>query len=96
MSPFYFFRREPCPFCDGGPLIFVTCCSCGAVLAWCGEQDHAVGIYDGKDLRDIGLGETRDWAREGCPACQSAEMRYSTREEVLGLGFEPSEVLTGP
>ena len=89
----YFFRREPCPFCEGGPLIFITCRSCKSILAWCGDQDHAVGRYDGKDLRELGLGETKDWAHECCPACKGTEMRYSTSEEVEGLGFTSSEVL---
>jgi len=89
----YYFRREPCPCCGEGPLIFISCRSCGAVLAWCGEQDHAVGVYDGKDLRDLGLGETRTWAKEGCPACKSAEMGYCTGEEVKRLGFTSAEVL---
>jgi hypothetical protein len=89
----YYFRREPCPFCGGGPLMFITCRSCGAVFAWCGEQDHAVGVYDGKDLRELGLGETRDWASKGCPVCKGREMGYSSGKDVKGLGFTSGEVL---
>ncbi len=88
-----FFRREPCPYCGGGPLIFITCPSCGDLLAWCGEEDHAVGRYDGKDLRDLGLGNIREWAHESCPLCKGTEMRHSTAEEVSGLGFTSSEIL---
>ena len=92
-SSSYFFRREPCPFCDQSPLIFVSCRSCGSILAWCGEQDHAVGVYDGKDLRDLGLGDTKNWARENCPVCRSAEMGYSSGEEIKRLGFQSAEVI---
>jgi hypothetical protein len=44
-------------------------------------------------LRELGLGETRDWARKGCPVCKGAEMGYSSGEAVKGLGFTSAEVL---
>lgn len=52
-----------------------------------------MGRYDGKDLRDLGLGNIREWAHESCPVCKGTEMRHSTAEEVSGLGFTSSEVL---
>ncbi len=89
----YFFRKVPCPVCGSGPLIFVSCRSCGAILAWCGEEDHAVGRYRGKDLLSLGSGETRDWAKKGCPKCGSEEIRYSEGGEVAALGFVSAEVM---
>ena len=89
----YYFRREPCPYCGQGPLIFISCRSCSAVLAWCGEEDHAVGVYDGVDLRELGSGETRDWARKGCPVCRSGEVGYSSGGEVKELGFTSADVM---
>ena len=87
-------RRQPCPCCGGGPLIFVSCRSCGAVLGWCGEEDYAVGVYDGTDLRSIGLGETRDWARDSCPICKGNEMDHSRLDEVERLGFTSSDLMS--
>ena len=87
-------RRLPCPCCSQGPLVFVSCRSCGAVLGWCGEEDYAVGIYDGTDLRSLGLGETRDWAREGCPICKGNEMEHSRPDEVERLGFTSSDLMS--
>lgn len=89
----YFFRLEPCPYCGQGPLIFISCGGCGGALAWCGEQDHAVGVYDSKDLRELGLGESPEWAREGCPICKGSELGYSSGEEIKRLGFTSAEVL---
>lgn len=94
MAP-YLFRRESCPFCGQGPLIFVSCRQCGSTFAWCGEEDHAVGRYDGTDLRELGLGSTRDWARSACPHCQTEALGYSTEDQVRGLGFEPDSFLHG-
>jgi len=75
-------------------LILITCRFCKSILAWCGDQDHAVGSYDGKDLRELGLGETKDWAHESCPLCKGTEMRYSMSEEVEELGFASREILS--
>jgi hypothetical protein len=87
-----FSRRVPCPICSHTPLIFVSCGACDSTFAWCGEEDHAVGIYDGIDLRELGLGDTPEWAREGCPACKADSMIYSDREQVESLGFPPTEI----
>jgi hypothetical protein len=86
-------RLQPCPCCGGGSLIFVSCRSCGAILGWCGEEDHAVGVYDGTDLRGIGLGKTRSWAREGCPMCKGEDMEHSSAEDVERLGFAADEIM---
>ena len=85
-------RRQPCPFCSHVPLIFVSCGSCGSAFAWCGEDDHAVGIYDSTALRELGLGETRGWARERCPVCKAESMAFSTQTQVEGLGFPAAEI----
>lgn len=85
---------KPCPYCSSGPLVFVACSSCGAVLAWCGGEDHAVGRFDGSILRDIGTGTSRDWARRGCPVCGHAELQFASRDQVEPLGFPPDAVET--
>jgi hypothetical protein len=73
-------------------LIFVSCCSCGATLGWCSEEDYAVGVYNGTELRELGLGESRTWARDSCPICKSGEMAYSSAGEVERLGFTAAEI----
>jgi len=87
-----FSRRVPCPVCSQTPLIFVSCNSCASIFAWCAEDDYPVGIYDGIDLRELGLGETPDWARNACPVCRTDSMIYSTRSQVKSLGFAASEI----
>ena len=92
MPKHIFSRRVPCPMCSHVPLIFVSCSSCNSTFAWCGEEDHAVGIYDGTDLRELGLGDTPEWAREGCPVCKADSMIYSNREQVGNLGFPAADI----
>ena len=92
MSHAYLFRRQSCPCCGQGPLIFVSCRSCGAKLGWYSEEDYAVGVYDGTQLRELGLDETRTWARDSCPICKSGEMAYSSADEVERLGFTTAEI----
>ncbi len=84
--------RMPCPICNHAPLIFVSCNSCDSTFAWCSEEDHPVGIYDGNDLRELGLGDTPGWAREGCPACKVDSLIYSTRQQVNLLGFPEAKI----
>lgn len=91
-SPSALVLLKPCPYCGNGPLVFVACPSCRTLLAWCGEEDHAVGRFDGIDLKDIGTGPTRDWARQGCPVCGHSELQYAAKEEVDALGFPPDAV----
>jgi len=45
------------------------------------------------DLRELGTGETRDWAHTGCPACKSSEIGYSTGDQSKQLGFTSADVL---
>ena len=71
----------------------MSCQGCDSVFAWCGEQDHAVGVYDGRNLCDLGLGPSREWAREGCPKCGGGEMGYTDRVGVERLGFAVDELL---
>ncbi len=78
--------------CSQTPLLFVSCSSCDSTFAWCGEEDHAVGIYDGVDLRELGLGDSPEWAREGCPVCKAQTMNHSNRRQVERLGFPVSEI----
>jgi hypothetical protein len=85
-------RRQLCPFCSHVPLIFVSCGSCHSVFAWCGEEDYAVGVYDQTSLREIGLGETRDWARQRCPLCKATALGYSTKAQVESLGFAATDL----
>ena len=87
-----FSRSSACPVCSQVPLIFVSCSACNSTFAWCGEEDHAVGIYDGVDLRELGLGDTPEWARDGCPVCKADAMSYSSREQVDCLGFPAAEI----
>ena len=62
-----FSRRVPCPVCSQTPLLFVCCESCASTFAWCAEDDYPVGIYEGINLRELGLGDTPDWARDKLP-----------------------------
>ena len=83
---------KPCPFCGQGPLIFVACAQCQSVFAWCAEEDHTVGRFDGPLLREIGLGASRNWARERCPQCGLAALGRATPDAVATLGFPAAEV----
>ena len=76
-------------------MIFVSCRSCGAILGWCSEEDYAIGVYDGTQLRELGLGESRTWARDSCPICESGKMAYSRADEVERLSFTTFEVNSG-
>ena len=95
----YFFRREPCPCCDSGPLILVKCPRCGVVMGWCGESDYAVGRVDGVELFPFERGEHPDWARKHCPSCgaPAEEMGYADAASLGEVGLLPRQLMwSGP
>jgi hypothetical protein len=91
----YFFRRDPCPCCDSGPLIFVKCGQCGTVMGWCGESDYGVGRIQGTELFPFGRGEHRDWARTQCPACGAPPeaLAYADALSLQGAEVSPRQLM---
>jgi hypothetical protein len=91
----YFFRREPCPCCESGPLLMIACAQCGAVMGWCGELQYGVGRWVDGALFPFERGEHIDWARKHCPACGAAAERlgYAEAAALQGAGLRSQDLM---
>ncbi len=91
----YFFRREPCPCCDSGPLVMIRCSRCSVVIGWCAELEYAVGRIEGGSLDPFDRGERPDWARRHCPACGGPveDLGYADQSALQEAGLASRQLM---
>jgi len=90
LSMGHYVHPEPCPCCEAGPLLFVACSGCGAVIAWCGEQDYGIGRIEGGRLTPLGRGDRPDWARRSCPVCgvEASALGHADAGALASVGID--------
>ena len=87
-----FTLNRPCPVCEQGALLFLTCPTCRKVVVACDEEGSL--FPNPQDLEKQADYPCDAWISTvtKCPACQTIqEFRLSSGEEIQQAGFRPGD-----